>query len=259
MRFGCCFSLLDDDILLLPQAGAEYVETAFSDLEALTPQQCWERSRILAASGVSVKVMNVMFPGSLRLTGEQVDYDKIDRYLEQGLEKAKLFGVEKVVFGSGAARMVPTGFSHEEAFSQLIRLCRSHIAPAFRQRDMICCIEPLNRGECNIINSCAQGFRLAEAVGEPSIRLLVDLYHFDLEKEPLASLTEYGNYLAHAHIASAKNNRLIPQDGDGEDYPTFFRALQSAGYTGEISLEGHMSGGIRQIAASLAYLKSLDH
>lgn len=29
MRFGCCVSLLDDTILRLPQAGADYAEIGF--------------------------------------------------------------------------------------------------------------------------------------------------------------------------------------------------------------------------------------
>lgn len=256
MRFGCCFSLLDDDILLLGQAGADYAETAFSALAELTPEQAWERSRRLEAAGISVPVMNVMFPGGLPLTGDQVNYQKIDEYLDRTLEKAALFGVKKVVFGSGAARRVPEGFSREKAFEQLVTLCRDHISPAFEQRDMVCCIEPLQQGECNIVNTCSEGFRLAKAADRPGIRLLVDLYHFDLEREKLSSLGDYKGFLCHAHIASAKNSREIPQDGDGENYRAFFRALRQAGYDGEVSLEGTISGGLPEIAASISYLKS---
>ena len=256
MRFGCCFSLMDEDILLLPRAGADYAETAFSALADLTPEQCWERSRQLAAEGVKVEVMNVMFPGSLRLTGEQADFSAVDRYLADTLEKAALFGVKRVVFGSGAARMVPDGFPKEQAFAQLTELCAEHIAPAFERRDMVCCIEPLNRGECNILNTCAEGFRLVRAVDRPGVKLLADLYHFDLEEEPLSSLADYRGSLAHAHIASAKNARRIPQEGDGEDYAAFLRALESAG-CGQVSLEGDMAGGMPQIASSLLYLRSL--
>ena len=91
-----------------------------------------------------------------------------------------------------------------------------------------------------------------------SIRLLVDLYHFDLEREPRASLAGYRGLLAHAHIASAKNGRLFPQPGDGEDYASFFRALQEAGYEGSLSLEGSVKGDFLEFAgSSIRYLHTL--
>lgn len=258
MKFGCCFSLMDDDILKLPQTGADYAETSLSSLESLSPEQVRERARQLEAAGVAVPVMNVMFPGSLRLTGKDARFSQVDEYLKTALEKASLLGVKKVVFGSGGARAVPEGFPYEEAFEQLVELCRDHIAPAFEARGMVCCAEPLNRKECNILNTCAEAFRLVKAVERPGFRLLVDLYHFDLEQEPLTSLADYKGYLRHAHIASAKNGRAIPHPGDGEDYAAFFRALGSAGYDGELSLEGNMPGGLPEIAASIAYLRSLE-
>lgn len=257
MRFGCCVSLLDDTILRLPQAGADYAETGFSTLRDLSLAQCRERAQALEKAGVPVPVMNLLFPGDLALVGPGVDLPAVEDYLDQGLEKAALFGAKKLVFGSGGARRAPEGFPKEAAWEQLLALCREVIAPRMEQRGMVCCIEPLNQGECNILNTCAEGFRLAREADRPGVRLLVDLYHFDLEEEPRPSLEHYRGYLCHAHIASAKNGRLIPLPGDGEDYREFFRHLAAAGYQGEVSLEGNMPGGLEQIKASLTYLRAL--
>ena len=46
MRFGCCVSLLDDTVLRLPQAGADYAETGFSTLRDLSLARCRERSML---------------------------------------------------------------------------------------------------------------------------------------------------------------------------------------------------------------------
>lgn len=257
MRFGCCVSLLDDTVLRLPQAGADYAETGFSTLRDLSLAQCRERAQALEEAGVPVPVMNLLFPGDLALVGPRADLPAVEDYLDQGLEKAALFGVKKLVFGSGGARRVLDGFPKEAAWEQLLALCREVIAPRMERRGMVCCIEPLNQGECNILNTCAEGFRLAREADRPGVRLLVDLYHFDLEGEPRPSLEQYRGYLCHAHIASAKNGRLIPLPGDGEDYREFFRYLAAAGYQGEVSLEGNMPGGLEQIKASLTYLRSL--
>lgn len=258
MKFGCCFDLDDDKILQLRQAGADYVELNFSALAQKTAVQTESRARQLKAAGLPCYAMNVLFPGCLPLTGEQVDYTAIDSYLRDAFEKAVLLAPKRLVFGSGQAKMVPSGFPKEEAFTQLVTLCREHLAPLAEQYGLLCCIEPLNRGECNIINTCAEGMELVRRTNSPSIRLLVDLYHFDLEKEKLSSLQNYRGFLEHAHIASAKNSREIPHEGDGEDYSAFFKALQAVGYDGSLSLEGSISGDpLRDITDSLSYLRAV--
>lgn len=131
MRFGCCVSLLDDTILRLPQAGADYAETGFSTLRDLSLAQCRERAQALEEAGVPVPVMNLLFPGDLALTGSRADLPAVEDYLDQGLEKAALFGVKKLVFGSGGARRVPDGFPKEAAWEQLTVLCREVIAPGW--------------------------------------------------------------------------------------------------------------------------------
>ena len=218
MKFGCCLSIHHELFPRLAELGADYGEAGFSALEDMSLSQCRQRAAQLKSAGVPLPVMNVLIPGRLRLTGPEVDYPALDRYLDQGLEKAALFGVELLVLGSGAARMVPHGFSKEEAFRQMAFFCGEHLAPRLEQRSMACCIEPLNQGECNLLNTCREGFALVREVDRPSIRLLVDLYHFDLEGEARSSLLDYGPALAHAHIASAKNHRRPPLPGDGEDY-----------------------------------------
>lgn len=87
MRFGCCVSLLDDTILRLPQAGADYAETGFSTLRDLSLAQCRERAQALEEAGVPVPVMNLLFPGDLALVGPRADLPAVEDYLDQGLKK----------------------------------------------------------------------------------------------------------------------------------------------------------------------------
>ena len=257
MRFGCCTSLWEDQILALPDTGADYVEVAFSSLQEKTLSQVKERAAQLTACGVTLEAMNVLFPGTLHLTGPETDFTLVDRYLAENLPKAVVLGGKVLVFGSRGSRRVPDGFPYDQGFSQLIELCKEHIAPAMKAHGIICCVEPLNRKECNILTSSKESFQLVQAVDHPNLRLLVDLYHFDMEKESLEEISRYKGALCHTHIASAKNNRLIPLPEDGEDYLSFFRALKAIGYTGRMSLEGSMPGGLPQISQSLAYLRNL--
>lgn len=257
MKIGCCASLWEDLILALPSAGADYAEAGFSTLVDHTLEEIAARGKELQAAGVTVETMNLLFPSGIPLTGPAADFSVVDRYLEETLPKAAALGVKVVVFGSGGNRRVPVGFSHTAAFEQLVALCRDHMGPAMGRFGITCCVEPLNRRECNILTTSQECFHLVQAADHPHVRLLVDLYHFDLEGESLSVLESYGDCLQHLHIASAKHARQIPAPDDGEDYLAFFQALKAAGYTGRVSLEGSMEGGIPQIRESIGLLRFL--
>ena len=48
---------------------------------------------------------------------------------------------------------------------------------------MTLAIEPLNTGECNFINGVAEAVSLAQEVNHPSVKVLSDLYHVNLERQ----------------------------------------------------------------------------
>lgn len=257
MKIGCCTSLFQDAILTLPQLGADYAEIGLSELSQHSEKEVSHRAELLARAGVRCLAGNVLFPGGLPLTGPHTDLPAISEYLKATLAKAAILGIQTVVFGSGGPRRVPEGFSREAAWEQLRRLCAQLLSPALQQYNITCCIEPLNRKECNILNTSEECARLVREVDRANICLLVDLYHFDLEKEPLSALEGYGEILAHAHIASAKNNRALPQKGDGEPYAAFFQALRDIDYAGALSLEGTVTGDFETcVAESIAYLRT---
>lgn len=49
---------------------------------------------------------------------------------------------------------------------------------------MVCCLEPLQRGECNILTSSQEAFQLVQAVGRPGVQLLVDLSILTWSRSP---------------------------------------------------------------------------
>ncbi len=259
MKIGCCVSLFHDAVFTLSELGVDYAEIGLSELSLHSGEEISERAERLSEAGVPCLAGNVLFPGELALTGPHTELSAISEYLGATLEKAALLGVRTVVFGSGGSRRAPEGFPREAAWEQLRGLCAELLSPALQKHGMTCCIEPLNRRECNILNTSEECACLVREVGKPNIRLLVDLYHFDLEREPLSVLAGYGDILAHAHIASAKNGRALPKEGDGEDYAAFFQALRSIGYSGSLSLEGSVSGTFEDcIAESAAYVRKFS-
>ncbi len=258
MKTGVCLSVFDDKIVRFPELGADYIETNLTQLSEHSFSEIEERARMLSTIGAECYSGNCLFPGDIRLTGEGVDMGRISKYIEDVFAKAEILGLKIAVFGSGRSRSIPEGFSEDRAHNQLKRLLGDIIAPTAEKHGIVCCIEPLRHQETNVFNTCTDAAKLIREVNSKSVRLLVDLYHMDMEKEPRTNLSELGDILSHAHIASAKNARAIPHEGDGEDYGEFFSILKSIGYQGGISLEGGAGEDFcAGVKSSIAYLRTV--
>ena len=199
-----------------------------------------------------------MFPGELPLVGPCADYGRIDEFVDRGGEIFASLGGRIVVFGSNDARRCPDNFPKAKAYEQLALVCAEHIAPWMKKHGLACVIEPLRAQECNMIYNSEIAFELCKVVDKPEIRMLIDLFHFRSENEPLERLQTYRDYIKHVHIASFKNDRLAPQADDGEDYTDFFTMLRTIGYTEKrISIEGRYKDFSVDAKSSLAYLRTL--
>ena len=93
---------------------------------------------------------------------------------------------------------------------------------------------------------------------ENILKLLVDLYHFDCEKEDRQSILDYKKCLQHIHIASATNDRKYPKTDDGTDYKQFIDLLRQIDYkTKLISLEGRWDDFSQDAKNAFDLLKSM--
>jgi len=239
-KFGVCVKFRDREKLLsAKESGADYYELGFCDLASGSDDEVKEFIDFNKSYGLPCPAANSMFPGELKLVGPDVDYVKIDEYLDFASERFASVGGETVVFGSGPARRCPDDWSYDKATEQLVRVCAEHIAPYMRKNSLTCAIEPLRSCECNVITTAKRGFEICKLANVPEVKLLIDLFHFDTEKEDRESILDYKGYLQHIHIASATNDRKYPKPDDGTDYQQFFDMLRKVDYSvGRISLEG---------------------
>jgi sugar phosphate isomerase/epimerase len=215
-------------------AGFDYVEVPLFTLAGLGKD---EYSRVLArvkGAGIPVEACNVLFPGSLRLTGPEVDTQAVRLYLETAFGRAAELGARVIVFGSGAARNVPQGYPLEHAWLQLVAMLRV-AGPLAAANGLTLCIEPLNKGESNIIQTAAEGFTLAKLVDHPQVRLLVDYYHMARDGEDCGIIRTAGELVQHAHFADPEG-RAYPRENKAH-FNDFFGALKDSGYAGRVSLE----------------------
>jgi sugar phosphate isomerase/epimerase len=101
-------------------------------------------------------------------------------------------------------------------------------------------LEPLNRYEDHMVNRLDQAIDLVDEAGLPSVRVLADTYHMNIEEdEPAAALAKAAPHLAHVQVSDS--NRFQPGAGH-IDWPALLHTLDATGYTGYLALECRLRG-----------------
>lgn len=253
MQLGICTSV--EKSASVKAAGWEYVEEGVqSRLQPSVPDADWRGVEIVKAGVLPVPAANVLVPPTLKIVGPDADLSRLEAHMRTVLRRAELVGMRTLVFGSGGARNVPEGFDRARAKDQIVAFALMS-AKIAANHGVTLVVEPLNRGECNIINSVAEAMEYVRAVNHPNLQCLVDSYHFWLEEEPLENLRAAMPWIKHVHLAD-KVGRVAPGLSGQSDYKPFFRVLKEGKYDGLISYEGKPMENFEQTAPKvLEYVK----
>ena len=262
MRIGYCTNLIatqtdgtgSEWIEKGQEGGFDYIELPLAQMVDLDDEAFLSLKERLGVSGLKCEACNNFFPASIRLTGNTVNYGKIEEYLVKALGRAAQLGVNVIVLGSPKSKNVPEGYPMDNAWSQLVELLR-HIDPLVRTRGITVVIEPLNKMESNIINTAAEGLKLAKAIARENIKLLIDYYHLVLEKEDPEILLRAGSYIKHVHFANPTGRVYPAERVDG--YIRFMDLLKRIGYEGRISIEAYTKDFCRDAKRSVEILREL--
>jgi sugar phosphate isomerase/epimerase len=96
-------------------------------------------------------------------------------------------------------------------------------------------LEPINRYETRLINSVGEAVAFLDRIRDPSLMILADLFHMNIEDRDLAgSLKLAGGRLGHLHFADS--NRRAPGQGHIAFAPVL-KALSALDYAGYASAE----------------------
>jgi D-psicose/D-tagatose/L-ribulose 3-epimerase len=88
-------------------------------------------------------------------------------------------------------------------------------------------IEPLNRFETYFLNTAEDARALCDQVGHPSVGVLFDAFHANIEEKDIAAgYRTVGRHLKHVH--TCENDRGIP--GQHVQWPSVFAALRQMSY-----------------------------
>ncbi len=218
-------------------AGFDFIEEFVRDfLRPDLPDEEWEQvRRSTEISAVRIPSGNSLLPAGLKVCGPAADPDRLADYLDLVFRRAQQVGMKTIVFGSGAARTVPDGFDREKARQQIMDFLGAAVNLA-APRGITLVVEPLNRSECNIINTVAEAMQYVLELNHPNLQCLVDSYHLWLEDEPLDNVRRAMPWIRHVHLADTQGRAPCGKSGR-HDYPAFFRVLKNAGYDGLIAVE----------------------
>ena len=233
MKIGICTDV--SDISRVEKMGFDYLESSVSRTASMGEQEFMEAVQRVEDSSLECEAFNVLFPGNIRLTGPEVDLKAVREYLGKAFDRIHRLGAEIAVFGSGRSRKVPEGWKQEDAWKQLVDAARI-VGDVAAKYGLTVAMEPLNRGETNILNSVEEGYHFVRDVTHPNIQLLADFYHMRLENESMDVLKKVAPALRHLHIANS-HGRVYPLNPSEDCYGEFFEALKSAEYKGRISIE----------------------
>jgi D-psicose/D-tagatose/L-ribulose 3-epimerase len=210
----------------------DYLELK-GEMLCVEPAELDALSARLRSAGLPIRAMTSPLPRryGCRVVGDDADTGRALAVFREMIDKAAALGVEVVVLGSGQARSYPDTYDPDLARRQFLEFALTASALC-AERGIRLTIEPLNRTETNLLNSCAETRELIE--GTP-LTIAVDCFHVVSEGLSIADeLAAAAARVGHAHTSS------LPR-GTGDYQPDvqreFVRALGVAGYAGRLTIE----------------------
>ncbi len=254
MKIGLCANSVTLARLAGPMPGVDFLEGFVQEwFQPETPDAAYVTpATALRGRGFALPAANRFLPADLKVSGPNVDYARLDRFAATAFHRAKELGTTLIVFGSAGARQVPDGFSQATAFEQYVDVLRQ-CGPLAEENGVTLLVEPLNRGECNLVNTVLEGAEAVRRANTNGVKLLVDFFHMVRNGESPDDLAKVGALIRHAH--TAENRDRAAPGTHGENFRPFFRALRRTGYNFALTIEADWTDLPAQAAPSVAALR----
>ena len=234
VEIGVCGSI--DDFAKAEQFGFDYFEPAAAAVAALSEPAFGDFEKRVSKSKLRCECFN-SFIRTLQVVGPRVDRDALTAYMNPALDRCRALGGTIIVWGSASSRNVPEGYSRDQSWQQ-IKTFLGLAGDLARSRKIVIAIEPLRKQESNIINSGAEALRLVREVDHPNVKMIIDYYHLQQEKEDPEILVQARDAIVHLHFANP-NGRVWPKKADEDPgYGKFFELVKKSGFRGGLSIEG---------------------
>ena len=235
MKYGICTGA--SEALNAKKCGYDYIESALQVVANMSEEDFNVFLETMRKADMKCTAMCGFFPGTLKLVGNEADFEKIKAYIDFSLSRASKLGAETVVFGSGAARTIPEGADVEKCTAQLVSAIK-YAGEVAAKYGITIVIEPLNANETNMATTVSEAVEFVDKVNLPNVKTMVDFHHFHIMKEDYSVLFEVKDYLAHMHIARGTADRGVPYlESDREYLEEVFGVINRLGYDGTLTIE----------------------
>ena len=253
MKIGVCASV--EKLDMLEELGFDRIELNIGEISEMDQDELAALRQKLEGRTIRVTSANFMMHGGLPQVYQDTGLEKIRDYLAMVMPKLKYLGITTAVFGSGWHRRMPEDMPKEkqhELIQELLVVMESEA----RKNGVTVVIEPLNKKETNVLLTTDEAMEYIRELELPNLKLLVDLYHFYCEGEPLDRVREYGPYIKHVHIVEpTRRDYMRPEDE--YDYSVFVKTLRDVGYDGALMFEGGIGDYDTGIRATYPVLRGL--
>jgi len=128
------------------------------------------------------------------------------------------------------------------------------IAKYAQDNGVFLALEPLNRFETSFINLTEQALELVKMIDNPSVRLMMDTFHANIEEKSLGKAIELAGKLM-AHVHANENDRGTPGSGH-VNWTEIAAALKKIKYSGPLVIES-FSTSVKEIARAAAVWRPL--
>lgn len=153
----------------------------------------------------------------------------------------------------GRAEITPPD-EYKKQFDTVTKNLRA-LAEYAAERNIKIAVEPLNRYETDFINTCEQALKLINSVNHPSLRMMLDTYHMNIEeKDSAKAILMAGDKLVHFHACGC--DRGTPGN-DHINWDGIVSALKQIKYDGSVVIESFIPD-IKMIAKAASIWRKFE-
>lgn len=230
--------------------GFDLIEIPLMDIDFIDPQKIRER---LQAVGIGVITSTALQEHQDVTSDDETIRRNGLSYLLRCVEVTAALGARSfsgVIYAAMGKRIdTMPGEVHWERASSALR----EVARRAKDLGVTVGIEPINRYETFLINTCEQALRLRAMIGEPNVGIHLDTYHMNIEEDNFYEPTKKAlPYLCHYHLS--ESHRGIPGRGT-VDWDEVFQALAEGNYRGVVGMESFVEVSESMRAATCVWRK----
>ena len=261
MRLACQEHILPGDDILDKW---EFAASAGFDGIELRGTEDWrerlDELRAVREQGVvfsSVCLISDRFIGDFDADRRREAVEHMKHLLSGIAELGGTGAVTPAAYGLASRRLPPFEVPRTEEEDRRVLLdALEELGELAEREGTLVLLEPLNRYEDHMLNRVEQAAELCEAVGHPSVKVMGDLFHMNIEEDDLGeTIKQADDYLAHVHLADS--NRVQPGAGH-TNFARAFEALRSVGFEGYMAMECGIRGDAREVLPEVVrHLRSM--